>query len=83
MIVLLDPLATSLAVHNRSPSILVASITHEGRIALSVEICTNFSTLFLKLASMMFSRPLMLTFTASIGLYSLNGKCLIAAALKI
>ena len=51
-----------------------------GYTALSVDKQTTFCTRFWMAASSRFSLPLMLVFTASMGKFSQDGTCFIAAA---
>ena len=58
----------------------VAPIMLVGFTALSVDIITKLSALYFDTLSMSFFVPMILFFTASIGLDSIRGTCLYAAA---
>ena len=66
-----------------SQSLFVAPITLVGFTALSVEIKTNFSTLYWLASCAIFNVPITLFFIASDGLSSIKGTCLCAAAWNI
>ena len=63
-----------------SQTLFVAPITLVGLTALSVEIKTTDSNLYLRQHSATFLVPNILFFIASSGLFSISGTCLCAAA---